>query len=63
MPKYHIPKSAGEFQILVSKAGSPMVWNNKKGKGKVMIACRNFEHAQEVLEKVLSMKNGGELWV
>ncbi len=63
MPKYQIPKSAGQFKILESKAGSPMVWNNKKGRGKVMIPCRDYDHAKQVLEKVTLMKNGGELWV
>jgi hypothetical protein len=63
MPKYHIPKAAGEFHIRDSKAGTPMVWNGKTSKGKVMISCRDYKHAEEVLEKVQELKNGGELWV
>jgi len=63
MPRYQIPRAAGEFEIFESKAGSPMVWNRKTGRGKILIPCRDEAHAQEVLEKVSTMKNGGELWV
>ncbi len=63
MPKYQIPKSAGEFEIIESKSGLPLIWNRKKGKGKIMIPCRDYEHAEEVLTKLLEMKNGGEIWV
>ena len=63
MPKYQIPKSAGEFHIRESMAGTPMVWNGKKSKGKVMISCRDYQHAEEVLAKLRAMKNGGEIWV
>ena len=34
MPKYQIPKSAGQFHIRTSIAGTPIIWNKKKGKGK-----------------------------
>lgn len=40
-----------------------MVWNKKTSTGKVIIPCRDRRQALEVLEKVSSMKGGGELWV
>ncbi|SET70526.1 hypothetical protein [Thalassotalea agarivorans] len=63
MPKYQIPKSPGEFEIVESKSGTPLIWNRKNGKGKVSIPCRNWSHAEEVLEKLNDLKKGGELWV
>jgi hypothetical protein len=63
LPKYQIPKSPGEFQIIESYAGTPLIWNHKKGKGKVSIPCRDWDHAEEILEKLKELKKGGELWV
>lgn len=63
MARYNIPKSAGEFHIQNSLAGTPIVWNNKNGKNKVLIPCRDNKHAKEVLEKIKSLPNGGEIWV
>ena len=63
MPKYQIPKSPGEFHIRDSYAGSPMIWNGKESKGKIIIPCRDLDHANKVLEMIRSMKNGGEIWV
>lgn len=63
MPRYSIPKSAGEFEIVESKAGTPLIWNRKTGKGKVSIPCRDWDHADEVLEKLKSLPKGGEIWV
>jgi len=63
MPRYQIPKAAGQFKIHESRSGSPMVWNNKTGRGKVLIPCRDYKQAREVLDKVSAMSNGGELWV
>jgi hypothetical protein len=63
MPKYQIPKSAGEFHVVTAKAGNPLITNNKTGKGKVLIPCRDWVHADEILEKLKDYKKGGELWV
>lgn len=63
MPRYAIPKSAGEFEIVESKAGTPLIWNRKTGKGKVSIPCRDWDHAEEVIEKLKGLPKGGEIWV
>jgi hypothetical protein len=62
LPRYQIPKSAGQFEILTSRSGTPLVWNRKSGKGKVSIPCRDLKQAKEVIEKLKDLKNGGELW-
>lgn len=36
---------------------------SEKGKGKVMIPCRDRSHAEEILGKLKDLKNGGELWI
>ncbi|MDC3192118.1 hypothetical protein NQU96_20535 [Pseudoalteromonas elyakovii] len=63
MPKYQIPKNVGECEIIESRAGTPLIWNRKRSKGKISIPCRDWEHAEEVLKKLKALKNGGELWV
>lgn len=65
MPKYLIPKSPGEFRIVISRAGTPLVCNEKSSKGSIKIPCRDQSHAQEVIEKIRIAvgKGGGEIWV
>ena len=62
MARYQIPKSPGEVKIIESKAGSPLIYNNQKGKNKVSIPCRDWDHAEEILEKIKSLNGGGEIW-
>lgn len=63
MARYTIPKSPGEFIIQTSMAGTPVVWNKKSGRGKVLISCRDQEHAEQVLTKIKELGNkGGEIW-
>lgn len=63
MSRHQIPKHAGPFYIITTKAGTPAVWNKKTGKGKVLIPCKNDSQAEEVLKKLDSVKEGGEIWV
>jgi hypothetical protein len=63
MPKFQIPKSPGEFHVVEAKSGNPLITNNKSGKGKVLIPCRDWQHADEVMDKLKDFNKGGELWV
>lgn len=63
MSRRQIPKNAGPFYIITTKAGTPAVWNKKTSKGKVLIACKDESQAKEVLKKLESIKEGGEIWV
>ena len=63
MPKYQIPKSPGEFRVISSRVNTPLITNDKTGKGKVLIPCRDWDHADIILEKLKEYKMGGELWV
>jgi hypothetical protein len=46
-----------------SVAGTPAVWNKKTSKGKVLIACKDKDQAKEVLKKLETVKDGGEIWI
>lgn len=63
MSRHVIPKNAGPFYIVTTKAGTLAIWNKKSSKGKVLIACKNEKQAKEILEKLVTMKDGGEIWV
>lgn len=65
MPKYSIEKGAGEFRIVTSYAGTPLVWNGKSSKGSIKIPCRDQNHANQVMEKIRAVlkDEGGEIWV
>lgn len=63
MSKYQISKDVGQFEIKNSRAGTPLIMNNKKGKNKVMIPCRDMDHAKDILEKLKQLKGGGEIWI
>lgn len=63
MSRYQIPKNAGPFYIIITKAGTPAVWNKKRGKAALLIPCKNEKQANEVLHKLEQVPNGGEIWV
>ena len=63
MARYQIPKHDGTVRIIESRAGTPLVTNRINGKGKISIPCRDFEHAQVILEQIMQLRNGGEIWV
>lgn len=65
MPKYQIPKSPGEFRVITSRAGTPLICNDKSSKGGIKIPCRDQNHAQEIIEKIRAIvaEGGGEIWV
>lgn len=64
MSRIRIPKNAGsEFQILVARAGNYAVTNNKTGKNKLFVPCRDREQAEEILRKLKEKDHQGEIWV
>ena len=63
MARYQIPKNKGKVRIVESRAGTPLVTNDIRGKSKISIPCRDIKHANEVLDKILDLREGGELWV
>ncbi len=63
MSRYQIPKHAGPFFVITIKAGTPAVWNKKTGKHKVLIPCKDDRQANELLQKLVKLKDGGEIWV
>jgi hypothetical protein len=62
LARYRIPKTVGEVEIISSKIGTPLITNHTNGKNKILIPCRDWEHAEEVLRKIKSLKKGGDVW-
>lgn len=64
MARIQVPENAGsEFHILKARAGNYAVSNNKTGKSKLLIPCKDREQAEEVLRKLKEKDHDGELWV
>ena len=64
MSRIQIPENAGsEFHILIARAGNYAVSNNKTGKNKVFIPCRDREQAEGLLRKLNEKDHDGEIWV
>lgn len=63
MPRIKLPKAIGQISILESRAGSPLIVNNQGGKNKISIPCRDWEHAEQIVEKIKSSKSGSEIWI
>jgi len=63
MTRIRIPENAGrDFQIVVARAGNYAITNNKTGKNKVFIPCRDKAHAEEILKKLEEGNYEGEIW-
>ncbi len=50
MARVRLPKNLGDCEIITTKAGSPAIWNRKSGKNPFLVACRNLEEAERVLQ-------------
>ena len=61
MPRVRLPEIVGELTIVVTRAGTPAVTNGRKGKNKIFVACRDHEHAEEVVRKIREAKAGTEI--
>jgi hypothetical protein len=58
MPRVRLPEIVGELAIVVTRAGTPAVTNGRKGKNKIFAACRDDEHAKEVVRSIRDAKAG-----
>jgi len=63
MPRYRIPKNAGQLRIEKAMAGNWIVLNDKTGGGKTVIACRDREQAEWLSEKLNRHDHDGEVWM
>jgi len=62
MPRRRIPKNVGPYHILRAMAGNYAVWNERSGKNRVWIVCRDRAHAEEICTR-LNGGEHGEIWV
>ncbi len=63
MTRIRIPKNAGEFRIIIARAGNYAVWNNKTGKNKLFIPCKNKAQAEEILRRLRKRDHNDEMWI
>jgi len=62
MSRHRIPKSPGKCKVIITMAGTYAVFNNKTGKNKVLIPCRDKEQAEEIARKINDKDHDGEIW-
>jgi len=63
MARIRIPKNPGQCVVIVARAGNFAVSNNKSGKNKIMIPCRDESQAEVIAAKINSGDHDGEIWV
>ena len=63
MARIQIPKNAGEFRIIIAMGGNYAVCNDKTGKHKLIIPCRDRVQAEAVLKRLKEKDHNGEIWV
>jgi len=63
MPRLRIPKVAGQFRIVIALAGNYAVVNDKTGRNKLIIACRDKKQAEEICTLLNSEDRPKELWL
>ena len=63
MARYMIPDKSGPYKIIESMAGLPLVLNDSTGRRKVRIPCRDWAHAEEVLQKLNEGDHNGVITV
>ncbi|MCA9030848.1 MAG: hypothetical protein KDA66_08580 [Planctomycetaceae bacterium] len=52
MTIFIIPENAGPYEIIRSMAGTPLVMNKLTGKRKVRIACKTWEQAEQICQRL-----------
>ena len=63
MARVRLPKNLGDCEIIITKAGSPAVWNRKSGKNRFLLAYRNIEEAEKVLQKIRTNDGQEDIWL
>ena len=63
MARVRLPRNLGECEIIITKAGSPAIWNRKPGKNRFLLACRNYEEAAKVLQKIRANDGQAAIWL
>jgi hypothetical protein len=58
-----LPEIVGDLVIIVTRAGTPAVTNGRKGRNKILVPCRDHEHAEEVVRKTRDAEPGTEVWL
>ena len=63
MARIQIPKNSGECQVIIASAGNYAVFNNKSGKNRIMIPCRDKAQADEIARRINTGDHDGEIWM
>ncbi len=62
MPRVTLPKNTGTFRVATARAGNFIVINNKTGKNKVIVPCRDMAEANQLCDRLNSGKHPGQIW-
>jgi hypothetical protein len=63
MAKRAIPENLGHFRVQTAKAGNYIVINDRTGKNKVVIPCKDHQQAVQLCERLNAGDHNGEVMV
>jgi len=52
MASHLVSDNAGPYHVVIARAGNPLVMNDKTGKRRVRIVCRDLAQAEEVCRRL-----------
>ena len=59
MAQHIIPENAGPYHIIRSRAGTPLVMNDRTGKSKVRVPCKTWQQAEEICRRLNANDHAG----
>jgi hypothetical protein len=62
MARIQIPDNPGQFRVIDSYAGTPLVINNKTGKKRITIPCKTAKQAEELCRRLNAGEHDGQVY-
>lgn len=62
MPRLRIPKNVGPYRVRLTSVRTFAVANDRSGKNRIWIPCRDRTHADDICRR-LNEGEHGELWI
>jgi hypothetical protein len=62
MARIQIPDNPGQFRVIKSYAGTPLIINDKTGKKRITIPCKTRKQADELCERLNSGNHDGQVY-
>jgi len=60
--RIQIPDEPGQFRVIKSYAGTPLIINDKTGKKRITIPCKTREQAEKLCKRLNSGEHDGQVY-